>query len=57
MRGIAPHRLTNCIIASPRWNSAASMWSGEHHAFSANPFNIRYLQTKAAKSGHLLDLG
>lgn len=29
----------------------------EPHAFSANPFNIRYLQTKAAKSGHLLELG
>lgn len=27
------------------------------HQFSANPHNIRYLQTKAAKSGHLLDLG
>jgi 3,4-dihydroxy 2-butanone 4-phosphate synthase/GTP cyclohydrolase II len=29
----------------------------EPHAFSANLFNIHYLQTKAAKSGHLLDLG
>ena len=29
----------------------------EPHEFSANPFNIAYLQTKAAKSGHLLELG
>jgi len=29
----------------------------EPHEFSANPFNIHYLQTKAAKSGHLLELG
>jgi len=29
----------------------------EPHEFSSNPFNIHYLETKAAKSGHLLELG
>jgi GTP cyclohydrolase II len=29
----------------------------EPHQPAATPFNIRYLETKAAKSGHLLELG
>jgi GTP cyclohydrolase II len=27
----------------------------ERHQLAANPYNLRYLKTKARKSGHMLD--
>ncbi|HZU54174.1 MAG TPA: GTP cyclohydrolase II [Holophagaceae bacterium] len=60
LRAFGLHRI-QLLTNNPR-KVAALVRSGldvarEPHQFSSNPFNIHYLQTKAAKSGHLLDLG